>query len=198
MEFNREKYEKEIQEYGERNTKYHLSRGQGSEDLTLLLTFIDQLQPGATYVETGTSDGSTILTLALRRPDINIYGCDIQDSLNFHQAVEELGIKNITFYNEDSTSLAKRWDKPIDLLFIDTGRHQFPQIFYDFAGWMPWVKPGAPILWHDFETLADTNTFAIGQAMEIFRGHPKYNLSIPVEDCGLQTCITVIYKPCEI
>jgi predicted O-methyltransferase YrrM len=195
MQLNIEKYEEVIRGYNERNAKYDISRGQSPGDLTVLLTYIDQLPPGAVYVETGTCDGSTVLTLALYRPDIQIYTCDIQDSPKFHKAKEESGIKNITFYNEDSTSLAKRWDKPIDMLFIDTGRHLFPQIFYDFAGWYPWVKPGAPILWHDFEALGPDNTFQIGLAMEIFRGHPKYNLSIPVEDSRFPSCITIITKP---
>lgn len=197
MQFNKEKYNKEIGEYRERNKKYGIDRGQTTEDLTILLTYIDQLPPGSAYMETGTADGSTILALALRRPDIQLYGCDTRYSSRFQKTKEELGITNITFFNEDSANLAKKWDKPIDMLFIDTGEHLFPQIFYDFAGWIPWVKPGAPILWHDFEKLESKPRFHVGQAMEIFRGHPKYNLLIPAEDTGFGSSIAIITKPCE-
>jgi len=197
MNFNREKYEEDIKKYGERNEKYRLSRGQGAEDLTVLLTYVDQLPQGATYMETGFCDGSAIITVVLHRPDLKCYGCDIEKSQFYPKAMEELGIKNITFFHEDSTDLAKRWDKPIDLLFIDTGRHMFPQIFYDFAGWYPHVKPGAPILWHDYGENMAEGDFEVGKAFKIFIGHPKYNTCIPVRDLGIQSSIAIITKPCE-
>ena len=198
MDFNREKYTKEIEEYGIRNAKYNISRGQGAEDLVVLLSYVDQLPYGATYVETGFCDGSAIMAVALHRPDLQCYGIDIQESGNYPKAKADLGFPNITFIHGDSTDIAKTWDKPIDLLFIDTGRHMFPQIFYDFAGWYPFVRPQAPILWHDYgEGLAEGD-FEVGKAFNIFRDNPIYKTFIPVRDIGLQSSIAIITKPCEI
>lgn len=192
------KYIQQTADYHDHINKYNLSRGQQTEDIAVLLTYVDELPTNAVYVESGICDGSAILTVALQRPDIQCYGIDIQipNRGNFQKVLDDLGIKNITFIHGDSTDVCKTWDKEIDLLFIDTGYHLFPQIFYDFAGWLPHVKTGAPILWHDYENNEDGKTgFEVGQAFKVFKGHPKYNTYIPVLEDNIHSSIAIIIKP---
>lgn len=193
-----EKYKKDIEDYSYRNAKYNLSRGLQREDVFALLAYVDTLKPNSIYVETGVADGTSLMLVALHRPDIECYGIDIQGSVRLNRVLEDYKPKNVHYIIDDATNIAKTWDKKIDLLFIDTGAHQFPQIFYDFAGWYPYVKPGSYILWHDYEGENKKHTgFDVGQAFVIFKGHQLYNCYIPAEEDNFSTSIAIIQKPYE-
>jgi predicted O-methyltransferase YrrM len=47
-----------------------------------------------------------------------------------------------------SGQVAKTWDKPIHLLFVD-GSHQYEDVMADFAGFFPHVVPGGIVAFHD-------------------------------------------------
>ena len=118
----------------------------------ILMHYVDELKSGDTYVEIGTSEGYSLLMVAGFRPDINCYGIEINSDATrlIKDMAEELNFKNVNLITGDSMEACKEWDKKIDLLFID-GDHMFPQIFYDFVGWYPFVETGKKILFHDFE-----------------------------------------------
>ena len=52
------------------------------------------------------------------------------------------------FIHGDSQMVAKLWDKPISLLFID-GDHSYEGVKKDTLSWEPFVKKGGTILFHD-------------------------------------------------
>jgi predicted O-methyltransferase YrrM len=49
-----------------------------------------------------------------------------------------------------STEVAKDWDKPIHLLFID-GSHLYEDVMADFASFFPHVAPGGLVAFHDVQ-----------------------------------------------
>lgn len=49
-----------------------------------------------------------------------------------------------------SGEIGRQWDKPIDFLFVD-GSHEFEDVVADFELYLPWVKPGAMLAFHDVQ-----------------------------------------------
>jgi predicted O-methyltransferase YrrM len=49
-----------------------------------------------------------------------------------------------------STDAAKSWRQPIDLLFID-GSHVYEDVLADFENFLPHVKPGGIVAFHDVD-----------------------------------------------
>ena len=47
-----------------------------------------------------------------------------------------------------STEVAKTWEKPIHLIFID-GSHQYDDVLRDFESFLPHVVPGGVVAFHD-------------------------------------------------
>ena len=67
-----------------------------------------------------------------------------------------------------SAEAARRWKRPIDLLFID-GDHSYDACKADIAAWAPFVKRGGVIAFHDFGSRADGVTRAIFEATKAGR-----------------------------
>lgn len=49
-----------------------------------------------------------------------------------------------------SSEVAKTWNKPIHLIFID-GSHQYDDVLADFFGFLPHIVPGGLIAFHDVD-----------------------------------------------
>jgi hypothetical protein len=68
----------------------------------------------------------------------------------------------------DFNTLAKKWDKPIDILHID-GLHTYEAVKNDFETWQPLCKENSVILFHDIYSYWNT----VGQFFSEIDGH-KY------------------------
>lgn len=69
------------------------------------------------------------------------------------------------FHSIVGDSSTMPWEKPIDLLFID-GDHSFEGVLKDILTWLPRVKSGSNILFHDY----DSHT-GVTEAVDVFIGH---------------------------
>ncbi|GAH71924.1 unnamed protein product, partial [marine sediment metagenome] len=76
----------------------------------------------------------------------HLFSVDIRDCPNARRRLR--GEPNWTFIQEDDMKLVKRWDKPIDHLFIDT-RHDFRHTLAELREWGGWVKMYGVISLHD-------------------------------------------------
>jgi hypothetical protein len=190
-----EKYREQLIKHNSIDIIKPIARGLGPEDAMILMHYVDELKSGDTYVEIGTSEGYSLLMVAGFRPDINCYGIEINSDATrlIKDMAEELNFKNVNLITGDSMEACKEWDKKIDLLFID-GDHMFPQIFYDFVGWYPFVETGKKILFHDFEKWQE-GKFQIGLAARVFQGHNKYNFYSAALNDGISSSIIKIIKP---
>lgn len=163
------------------------------EDLNILLEEVEKLKPNSNYVEFGVAEGTSFFPVANFRPDINCYGIDDTAKPMFNKVLKDLKLKNVTLLlDQKSEDVCKKWDKEIDLLFIDAG-HYFPNVFWDFAGWWPYIKKGGVMIWHDDEAVGN-DKFDVGKALTIFYKHPKYKCYSPSLDGGISSSMFIIRK----
>ena len=187
----------EFKRYNDTCFKHQMSRGLYAEDLNILLEHVEKLPSNSTYVEIGVADGSSLITVSQFRLDILCYGIEIRENPVLKKVIEIEDPANAIVLYGDSTEICKRWDKEIDLLFIDS-EHTFPQIFYDFAGWEPFVKKDSWILFHDYENKERNGAkFEVYHVAKLFRNNPRYELIISSEDENISSSILRVKKLCE-
>lgn len=61
---------------------------------------------------------------------------------------KELGLKNVIFVKGFFGLIARKWNKPIDILHID-GYHTYQAVKNDYDTWSKFVKDDGVILFHD-------------------------------------------------
>ena len=107
-------------------------------------------------VEIGVCDGDTTRIL-LSNSSCSVYGIDpiVMDSkypssLGSIEKINKLrrDYTRFTFIKDYSYNVAKTWDKGIDYIFID-GDHAYDSVKQDFNDWLPHVKKGGFIAFHD-------------------------------------------------
>ncbi len=107
-----------------------------------------------TIVEIGTAQGGSALIFhrAASHRGVKIYSFDIAPS---PEACKHFKDTSVTIIAKSSKEGALTWmqtvGKPIDLLFID-GSHAFQHVFEDFNSWVPFLKPGGKIIFHDYDS----------------------------------------------
>lgn len=126
-----------------------------TEEQQLLAEIAASVPENGTIVEIGTAQGgsSLILHRATSNKKVKIYSFDIAPS---SEAYEHLKDTSVTIVAKSSTEGACTWmetaGKPVDLLFIDGG-HTLQQVFEDFNSWVPLLKPGGRIMFHDYDPI---------------------------------------------
>jgi predicted O-methyltransferase YrrM len=73
---------------------------------------------------------------------------------------------NIKVHVGDSVEVARGWNINIDIIFID-GDHSYAGVAADFDSWVPWVKVGGLVCFHDtlFEKPIGTESYHQGPGM---------------------------------
>lgn len=91
-----------------------------------------------------------IYAIDLFEGDNNIYGTG--DFLKiFNQNINSCGLSDyVTPIKKHSLEVAKEWNRPIDILFID-GSHEYEDVKADFFAFYPFVKPGGIVAFHDIK-----------------------------------------------
>ena len=113
------------------------------EDLKILAQEAQKIKDGL-IVETGTHHGNSAKVLAKNSINSTVITIDVQD---IHRDLPF----NVLFLWGDSKDVVKKWNRPIDLLFIDGG-HDYLTVQSDFFGFGKWVKPKGTILLHDYKS----------------------------------------------
>lgn len=112
------------------------------------------------FVEIGSYMGISTKTMALSSPESEIIAIDSYLSLNppdpkidfvtakktFLEATKDL---HVTLIQEDSYIVGNTWCKTIDFLHID-GDHTYEAVKRDISSFVPWVKVGGFVLFHDY------------------------------------------------
>jgi len=112
-------------------------------------------------VEIGTAHGGGTILLCLASPESVVYTIDNRKEYGERSAalISKYPIKSnkfniITGLSED---VAKTWNHgEVDLLFID-GEHWEDPVFGDISTWLPHVKQGGLVLFHDYFEEKDWN-----------------------------------------
>jgi hypothetical protein len=106
-------------------------------------------------VDIGTAQGgsASIFHTAAGHRGVRIYSFDISPSA---EAYERLRGANVTIVAKSSMKGALEWKKTVgklvDLIFID-GSHALQNVFEDFNFWVPHLKPGGEVIFHDFDSI---------------------------------------------
>lgn len=145
----------------------------GIPDCQVLYKYASRLN-GATIVEVGSYAGRSTLVLSLASPTSTVYAIDpFKKDLpedyrkvlkHFRQNIKGL---NVVHFRKTSLSVALHWDKPIDLIHID-GEHSYKSVKRDIKMWMPFVKKGGVMLFHDYEA----RQFGVRDAVNKFCQNP--------------------------
>ena len=178
-------YSREHNEMLELAEKHDMASGLYDTDYDMLLKYSDMIAPRGVYVEIGVSNGFSLLSVAKHRKDIQCYGIENENKVAV-DIISKEQVSNATFIFGHSSTVAKSWEAPIDLLFID-GDHKLPQIAFDVIGWFPHVKPGGYILFHDYEV-------DVKETVEQLIGHNKYHVYLPAIEDIISTSLAIIKK----
>lgn len=110
-------------------------------------------------VEIGSFRGRSAAFMAAALPqgsETKIYCIDVWED-TAHMKAADIGLKKlglrgfVELIRGKSLDVVKEWDKAIDLLFID-GAHDYHSVRDDFRAWLPFVKTGGMVLFHDYQT----------------------------------------------
>jgi predicted O-methyltransferase YrrM len=145
-----------------------------------------RLPPNANIVEIGSFEGRSTccLAAACRGTEKRVFAIDTFDGGSdlprcnsfpaFSKNLKRCGLES---YVEPikclSTQVAKTWNKPIHLLFVD-GSHYYEEVLADFSGFFPRVVGGGIVAFHDVDetkpgVLRAWNEFFKNQLTEV--GH---------------------------
>lgn len=130
------------------------------DQATMLWEAASRLGPGARVVEIGSHQGrsTTILGIAARSVGATVVAIDpfVEGRLfggtptrqRFEKNIAQAGLTDVVDLEaEYSTKLRRRWDKRIDLLYID-GKHDY-WTYTDDMRWSEFLVPNGEILVHD-------------------------------------------------
>lgn len=111
-------------------------------------------------VDFGTGWGKSASSLALACPQGTVYTFDLGD-VHINQTcsaeeyiekvnnyINQAGVSNYVFTRENSHT--KEWDKEIDVLNDDSD-HTYPTTKGEIERWVPFVKQGGLVFFHDYE-----------------------------------------------
>lgn len=133
-------------------------------ELFLIQAIIQSLPADAVVVNIGAGVGTGSLGMVEMKPTIQAFTVDIsaggpfggmENEINAFRSAELPCPVQIL---GDSQEVWKSWpeishDKKIDLLFID-GDHSAAGLQKDIDGWVPFVKTGGYVLYHDYQSVA--------------------------------------------
>jgi len=122
----------------------------GFEDCEVLHKYASKVK--GTIVEIGCYAGRSTTLLALSSPKSEITTIDSMAMGNVEgELMENIKGLRVDFIRKHSSEAGAEWIQPIDLLFID-GDHSFKQVMEDIELFVPCVRSGSYVLFHDYNT----------------------------------------------
>lgn len=124
-------------------------------DVDLLKLLARRLPANPVIVNIGAGFGTSALAFMEAREDAFVFSIDIglcgaeekhlkaAGMWNRHRVVRVLG---------HSQEVGKHWPGPVDMVFVDGGHH-FPGVYEDAVVWIPKIKAGGIIAFHDYGEL---------------------------------------------
>lgn len=123
------------------------------EEQELLYDFAAAVPDNGQIVEIGTALGGTALLFhqAAGGRGVSITTVDL---LHGHRAKSNLANTSVRLLTRESQQAAELWVPEggglIDLLYVD-GDHSFAGAFEDYNRWVPLVRPGGSVVFHDYD-----------------------------------------------
>jgi hypothetical protein len=166
---------KEIEDYADTKIQGVFDQ----ENIRLLKEELDKLEAGQIYVEIGVDEGKSFYVAhKLTKPGVIRIGVDINDPGEAFVNEEKVSIGRREFFKQegivglekeglyvhgDANIFVKIFKAPfIDLIFID-GFHDYDSVRKNIDAWLPLMKPGATMLFHDY---IDPNSDGVKPAVD--------------------------------
>ncbi len=126
------------------------------EEVDLLQGIAMRLPNNGFSLNIGAGGGTTALAVAECRPDVSITSVDMSPGGPLgglegeRNAFDGAGIEHPTQILGDSKEVGKQWNgSGFDMILID-GDHSEDGIRGDIESWMPHLKPGGYVVFHDY------------------------------------------------
>lgn len=102
-------------------------------------------------IQIGAYIGVSTMAILEANPATFIFSIDIKPYLEERENLLEanLSISQVVRVLGDSSDIGKYWPVKCDLLFID-GDHRYPAVKADIGTWVPKIKKGGKVLFHDY------------------------------------------------
>lgn len=121
-------------------------------EVTLIKDLVRYIPSNGVCVNIGAGSGTSIIALLEERPDLVVYSVDLTDNgqAQFREAgMEQRIIPIIGDSKQIDFSLYST--EPISWLFVDGGHLEF-EILGDIYKWIPRMKHGGIVLFHDYDS----------------------------------------------
>ena len=129
-------------------------------DIDLMTECARKLSENPLVINIGAGVGTSGLTFMEARPDLQLYSIDVNDYpnpygglVNERNAFKDAGFLGSPRHHQihgDSKQVGKYWKGgAVDLVFVD-GEHTEKQICGDIEGWLPHIKDGGFMIFHDY------------------------------------------------
>lgn len=110
-----------------------------------------QLPPNPIIINIGAAAGVSTLAMLEERSDALIYSCEIDPGAGEMWSIEQAGLdRSRVIRLGESAAAGKSFDGLADFIFVDGG-HDAAQVTADIDAWLPHLKPGSVIAFHDYE-----------------------------------------------
>lgn len=122
----------------------------GSSEIDWLKAQAAQLPPYPLIINIGAAAGVSTLAMLEERPDALIYSCEIDPGAGEMHAIEKAGLdKSRVIRLGESAAAGAAFDGQADFIFVDGG-HDVEQVMRDIEAWLPHLKNGCTIAFHDY------------------------------------------------
>lgn len=132
-------------------------------DMAVQKEEIEKLNAGDVYLEIGVDEGKSLsCAYFAAKEGVFCVGVDYIDpparapymNQPFGYSPNGQGLivhgSSVMYIHGDAEMVAKVWDRPINLLFID-GDHSYEGVKKDHDAWFPKVVKGGTVLYHDYD-----------------------------------------------
>ena len=128
-------------------------------DIDFLGSYVKKLEAGDIFLEIGTQYGKSTAAAIWQAPEgVIFYTCDIEDfpqpdptRLSRSKFFESEGLNEVcTFIKGNSLEIARNWKHGLlSMIFIDA-EHTYEAVEQDMIAWIPYLKSGGFIAFHDY------------------------------------------------
>lgn len=122
----------------------------GNAEIDWLKAQAAQLPPNPIIVNIGAAAGVSTLAMLEERTDALIYSCEIDLGAGEMYAIEKAGLDKSRVIRLGRSQIAGRnFHDEADFIFVDGG-HTASDVVGDIYAWMPCLRDGAVIAFHDY------------------------------------------------
>lgn len=121
------------------------------DEVAWMKEHVKTLRPNPIIINIGAAAGVSTLAMLEERPDALIYSCEIDPGAGELWSIEQAGLdKNHIIRLGESAAAGLAYTGEVDFIFVDGG-HDTAQVTADIDAWLPHLKAGSVIAFHDYE-----------------------------------------------